>query len=220
MAARAEKGWGCWGFDDRSIPLESRPGLHAYLRRALELPEGDVLRVPDSTKLAVAGTRLSEFDLAMFRQTASEDRMTTADLDRLTHSVGKSYRDLLRLRLGQLPPPPDLVIYPETDDEIRAILDRCAERRIGVVPFGGGTTAVGGVEIADVARAHVVLDLRRMDRVLSVDPISLLATVQAGIRGPSLEEGLKAHRLTAGHFPQSFDFSPPGGGVAPPPRGA
>lgn len=213
MAARAEKWWG-WGFDDRSIPLESRPGLHAYLRRVLELPEGDVLPVPDSTKLAVAGTRLSELDLAMFRETASEERVTTADLDRLTHSVGKSYRDLLRLRLGQLPPPPDLVIYPETDDEIRAILDRCAERRIGVVPFGGGTSVVGGVEIADVARVHVVLDLRRMDRVLSVDPMSLLVTVQAGIRGPSLEEGLNAHRLTAGHFPQSFEFSTLGGWIA------
>src|SRR3990172_10143701 len=105
MAAGAEKWWG-WGFDDRSIPLEARPGLHAYLRRALELPEGDVLRVPDSTKLAVAGTRLSEFDLPMFCQTASEGRMTTADLDRLTHSVGKSYRDLLRLRLAPLLPPP------------------------------------------------------------------------------------------------------------------
>ncbi|MEK6912260.1 MAG: hypothetical protein AABX36_05615, partial [Candidatus Thermoplasmatota archaeon] len=138
MAARAEKWWG-WGFDDRSIPLESRPGLHAYLRRVLELPEGDVLRVPDSTKLAVAGTRLSEFDLAMFRQTASEERVTTADLDRLTHSVGKSYRDLLRLRLGQLPPPPDLVIYPETDDEIRAILNAISatgvpDRRLPRVP--------------------------------------------------------------------------------------
>jgi len=178
MVARAEKWWG-WGFDDRSIPLESRPGLHAYLRRVLELPEGDVLRVPDSTKFAVAGTRLSEFDLAMFRQTASEARMTTADLDRLTHSVGKSYRDLLRLRLGQLPPPPDLVIYPETDEEVRAILEHCAERRIGVVPFGGGLLSHHhgiGLDHAGYLRDAIGRDAYRLMRELkrTIDPDGIM----------------------------------------------
>jgi len=212
MQARPAKWWG-WGFEDRSIPLESNPPLLAFLRRILELPAGDLLPVPDRATIHLPASRLSEADLAVFRKIVSEDGIGV-EADRLGHAVGRSYRDLIRLRLGPIPPPPDLVLYPEGDEEIRQLLEFSSERDLRVIPFGGGTSVVGGVEVVDAARPHITLDLRRMRRVLALDETSLLATVQAGIRGPLLEEELRVHGLTTGHAPQSFEFSTLGGWIA------
>ena len=213
MQAKPAKWWG-WGFDDRSIPLESRPGLHAYLRQALKLRDGDTLGVPNLESLTLPPPQLPESDLAFFHKIIDEERLSSAPIERLAHAMGKSYRDLLRLRLGDIPKLPDLVVFPETEEEIRALLEHCSERRIGVIPFGGGTGVVGGVEVSDESRSHVTLDVRGMRRVLEVDAVSLLAMAQAGIRGPLLEEALNGQGLTAGHFPQSFEFSTLGGWIA------
>jgi len=213
MAARPAKWWG-WGFDDRSIPIESRPALLAFLKQVLELPDGELLRVPDPATIRLPASRLTDPDVQEFRKIVGEEGVAGSDMDRLTHAVGKSYRDLLRLRIGPLPVPPDLVLFPEADEDIRRILEFCSDRGFRVVPFGGGTTVVGGVEVSEISHPHVTLDLRRMRRVLAVDEVSLLVTAQAGIRGPLLEEALQAHRLTTGHFPQSFEFSTLGGWIA------
>jgi alkyldihydroxyacetonephosphate synthase len=134
-------------------------------------------------------------------------------LARLVHSCGKSYRDLLRLRLREVSAAPDLVLYPRSDPEIRAVLAFCSERQIGVIPFGGGTSVVGGVEVTD-PRPHVSLDLGNMQRLFAIDGVSLTATMEAGVRGPQLEAWLAASGMTAGHFPQSFEFSTLGGWLA------
>ena len=213
MQARPAKWWG-WGFEDRLVSLESKPALLALLNQALELPTGDTLRVPDPADIRLPPPRLSNADLAVFRKIVGEEGIAGSESDRLNHSVGRSYRDLVRLRLGPIPPPPDLVLFPEGDEEVRQLLEFCSERECRVIPFGGGTSVVGGVEVVDPSRPHVTLDLRRMRRVLAIDEVSLLATAQAGIRGPLLEEELQARRLTSGHFPQSFEFSTLGGWIA------
>jgi alkyldihydroxyacetonephosphate synthase len=116
---------------------------------------------------------------------------------------------------GEFPHPPDLVAFPAEEPEVEMVLDFCAEQGAAAIPYGGGTSVVGGVEprLAD-DRPAVSVDMRRLDRVLEVDPVSLAARIQAGAAGPALEDQLRGHDLTLRHFPQSFELSTLGGWVA------
>ena len=136
-------------------------------------------------------------------------------MPRISHSVGRSTPDLIRLRSGVLSSAPDAVLYPGTDAEVDELLAICQEERIAVVPFGGGTSVVGGIEtVRGKFRGSVCISLARLDEVVDIDEESLTATVQAGVFGPDLEEKLQAAGFTLGHFPQSFEFSTVGGWVA------
>src|SRR4051794_10164364 len=136
--------------------------------------------------------------------------------DRVAHSLGKAYRDVVRGFRGEFSNPPDLVAYPESAEDVDLILNFCADEKAAAIPYGGGTSVVGGVEprALDDYRGVVTVDLRRMDRVLEVDPISMAARIQAGATGPRLEEQLREHGLTLRHFPQSFEYSTLGGWIA------
>jgi alkyldihydroxyacetonephosphate synthase len=140
----------------------------------------------------------------------SEDRH-----ERVSHAYGKAYRDVVRAFRGRIDNPPDLVAHPESEEQVVALLDWCADAGLVVIPYGGGTSVVGGVEPrVDDAAGVVTLDLRRMDRVLEVDPESRAARIQAGVVGPALEDQLREHGLTLRHFPQSFELSTLGGWIA------
>ena len=133
---------------------------------------------------------------------------------RVRHAAGKSYPDLVRLRSGDGSGAPDAVLFPASADEVAAVLAVCSEEGVAVVPFGGGTSVVGGVEaLRGPFGAVVALDLARLES-LSVDRASLLATFGAGLRGPRAESLLAAQGLTLGHFPQSYEFATIGGYVA------
>ncbi len=135
---------------------------------------------------------------------------------RASHSWGKSYSDVVRGFRGRFDHPPDLVVRPRDEGDVERVLEWCASANIAVVPFGGGTSVVGGVE-PDVGPAYdgaVSLDLRELDRVLEVDPIARSARIQAGATGPALEGQLGEHGLTLRHFPQSFEYSTLGGWLA------
>lgn len=135
--------------------------------------------------------------------------------DRLRHAGGKSYVDLVRRRRGIVPAAPDAVVTPGSHDQVLAVLRVCSNRSVAVVPFGGGTSVVGGVEaLAGSHRAVVSLDLRRFDRVHAVDSESLTATVGAGMRGPEVDRVLAARGLTLGHSPQSWEHATLGGYAA------
>lgn len=135
--------------------------------------------------------------------------------DRLVHSLGRAYRDVVRAHRGEFEFPPDLVAFPKDSGEVAEVLERADGLGAAVIPFGGGTSVVGGVEprIAD-QRPVISLDLGRLDRVLDVDPVSGSALIEGGARGPILEDQLKAHDLTLRHFPQSFEWSTLGGWIA------
>jgi alkyldihydroxyacetonephosphate synthase len=141
---------------------------------------------------------------------------TDDDVDRARHGLGRSYRDLVRGMRGRIEHPPDLVIRPRSDADVSAVLDWAGDARIAVVPFGGGTSVVGGVEPAvDASYAGVVsLDLAAMSGVTEVDVTSRAARVLAGTPGPRLEDELREHGLTARFFPQSFERSTVGGWIA------
>jgi alkyldihydroxyacetonephosphate synthase len=137
----------------------------------------------------------------------------TTDDARIVHAGGKSYLDLLRARAGDTSRAPDAVVLPESEAEVVAVLAVCARFGLAVVPFGGGTSVVGGVSGAGPS-ATVSLDLRRMDKLLGVDEESLTATFQPGVRGPDAELLLEPYSLHLGHLPQSFEMATIGGFVA------
>jgi alkyldihydroxyacetonephosphate synthase len=136
--------------------------------------------------------------------------------ERLLHTYGKSYPETVRAYARDFKDAPDLVALPRTESDISAVLDWASRSRIAVIPFGCGSSVVGGVvpQIAEDYAGVVSLDLRQLDGVLEIDTTSRAARIQAGIRGPAIEAALKPHGLSLRHYPQSFEFSTLGGWIA------
>ncbi|MFI5496994.1 FAD-binding oxidoreductase [Actinoplanes sp. NPDC051859] len=203
------RSWWGWGNVEDAVTGEERTKLTR--RTAALLPDADltVHEAPPIESFNVAASRIEAP-----RTLAA---LASADVrDRLAHSHGQAFRDVVRALLGHLPHVPDLVVRPTSDAEVGQVLDWCSGANIAVVPFGGGTSVVGGVEphvSADYAGV-VSLDLTAMRQVLEIDPVSRAARVQAGVLGPHLEEQLRPHGYTLRFFPQSFEFSTLGGWLA------
>ena len=207
-ATRRLKHWG-WGYEDQQPPKDQVEGIARAVTDRLGF-EVDEIEEPvplDSVELAEPRLRPPKRFAEMF----SADRY-----ERIAHSLGKAYRDVVRGFRGEFPNPPDLVAYPESPEDVDVILNFCADEKAAAIPFGGGTSVVGGVEPRGLEeyRGVVTVDMRRMDRVLEVDPISMAARIQAGATGPRLEGQLREHGLTLRHFPQSFEYSTLGGWIA------
>jgi alkyldihydroxyacetonephosphate synthase len=136
--------------------------------------------------------------------------------DRVSHGLGKAYRDVVRGFRGEFPNPPDLVAHPGDESELEAVLGWCADEGLAAIPYGGGTSVVGGVEprVGQGYPGVVSIDLGRLDQVLDVDEVSGAARIQAGVLGPALEDQLRERGLTLRHFPQSFEYSSLGGWIA------
>ena len=215
MESRAVKWWG-WGWEDRSRPVEGLPVLWRYVQERLKLDSAVRRRVPPIEQVRIPPSLLSPDELAELEKLVGEGNLSVAHEDRVAHAVGRSYKDLVRLRSGNLYRAPDAVLFPEDEDSVQGVLELARRRRYAIVPFGGGTSVVGGVEpLADgTYAATLTLDLRRMHRIKGIDDLSGLVAAEAGIRGPLLEEALNAKGLTLGHFPQSWEFSTLGGWIA------
>jgi alkyldihydroxyacetonephosphate synthase len=206
--------WWGWGEDGHAVALPA--AAEALLRDELgadpEARSGHVslgeVTLPDSALTAPARERL--ITAAGSPEALSEERET-----RVGHAAGRSYPDLVRLRAGDGSTAPDAVVRPDSSERIAPLLSVCAEERIAVVPFGGGTSVVGGVQpVRDGLAAAISLDMTGLDRVLTIDATSLTATLEAGLHGPEAERRLAGEGLTLGHFPQSFEYSTVGGWVA------
>jgi alkyldihydroxyacetonephosphate synthase len=144
---------------------------------------------------------------------ALTDVFTDDTVERAAHTYGKAYRDIVRAFRGRYDNPPDLVAHPRDEQDVEAILEWATGEQVAVIPYGGGTSVVGGVE-ARFDEPAISLDLRSMNRVLEVDHTSSAARIQGGVLGPALEDQLREHDLTLRHFPQSFEFSTLGGWIA------
>jgi alkyldihydroxyacetonephosphate synthase len=207
-ATRRLKHWG-WGYEDQQPPREQIEGIAKAVTDRLGF-EVDEIEDPvslDAVELPDSRLKPPEEIAAMF----SDDRY-----DRVSHALGKAYRDVVRGFRGEFANPPDLVAYPESPEDVDVILNFCADEGAAAIPYGGGTSVVGGVEprMRDEYPGVVSIDLKRMDRVLEVDAISKAARIQAGATGPGLEDQLREHGLTLRHFPQSFEYSTLGGWIA------
>jgi len=141
------------------------------------------------------------------------DLASAADVDRARHGIGRSYRDLVRAQRGELVDVPDLVLRPRTEQDVVDVLDWAQAQGAPVIPFGGGTSVVGGVEPIGLVDA-VSLDLGRLAGLVEVDPTSRAVRLLGGTTGPAAEEALRPHGLTLRFYPQSFERSTVGGWVA------
>jgi alkyldihydroxyacetonephosphate synthase len=192
--------WNGWGDDNIYLALPTRGLriLHDLIGQGQGRPdyplEKFIERIPKSR---LAPHRLISFDPKL----------------RLDHAHGQSLPDWIGLRGGMLQRFPDGVALPTTLEEIRDLLRFAASNHIVVIPYGGGTSVVGHLEVPDTRRPVLSLSLERFNRLIGLDSDSRLATFEAGIRGPQLEHQLNARGFTLGHYPQSFDYSSLGGWV-------
>jgi alkyldihydroxyacetonephosphate synthase len=165
--------------------------------------------------IRLAPSRLPGEARARLVELLGEENVHTDRESRLRRAGGKSYLDLLRRREGDASDAPDAVVLPGTTDETAALLRTCSELGVVVVPFGGGTSVVGGLAGVDPDdRPSIALDLSRMSSLRALDVPSSLVTVGPGMRGPALEEELAREGLTFGHLPQSWEFATLGGYAA------
>jgi alkyldihydroxyacetonephosphate synthase len=205
---RLHKHWG-WGFADQqpsgSQLRAAAAGMAAHLGfGALEVEDPVPL---DHVRLAPPRVSIPPH-LAELCEDDSHARAS--------HALGKSYVEVIQGFRGCFDHPPDFVARPRSDSEVERLLEWCSSERLAVIPFGGGTSVVGGVrpEVPSYCNGAISLDTRALDRVLEVDPISRSARIQAGASGPILEAQLADHGLTLRHFPQSFEYSTLGGWLA------
>src|SRR5579859_3592157 len=205
MTERERSLWG-WGWADRFPDDDARRGIAAHVAALLGI-EPPALRTPPT----LASIAMPEPRVAPPAELAS--LVSVERRDRAMHAHGKSYRDVVRAFTGDFAGAPDAVAYPSSEDDVARVLAWCESERLAVVPFGGGTSVVGGVERPAGAAGAVAVDLRRMDRVLEVDTASRAARIEAGALGARLEAQLAARGLTLRHYPQSFEFSTLGGWI-------
>src|SRR6188768_3457362 len=201
-----EMHWSRWGDPEQAGPLtqSARALVDAFIGTA-DTPAVDLADVRLSDPLDAA--LVAELDALV-----GADHVLTDHDTRALHTRGKSTLDLLLIRQGDGSDSPDAVVRPGSHDEVQAVVDWCVERHIALVPFGGGTSVVGGLAARRDGFAGVIsLDLRRCDRLLHVDLESMTAVLEPGLRGPDAESLLAEHGLTLGHFPQSFEYASIGG---------
>ncbi len=199
-----------WGWGDPSLsPRLDDEALAALGERVGELEPAPRAESLESFELPAAAALPRALVEAV-----GEENVFAGTEDRVRHATGRGYADLARLRRGRLEAAPDAVVLPGDVEALRRVLDACAAEGVAVVPFGGGTSVVGGVEPLRGTHGRLIsLDLSRL-REVEVDRRSLTARLGAGLRGPEAEAALGAQGMTLGHFPQSFEFATIGGFAA------
>ncbi|XAY05479.1 hypothetical protein DSM112329_02332 [Paraconexibacter sp. AEG42_29] len=209
------KWWG-WGVDGVAFTHEDKPELRDFIIEKIGLDVGAATESPKTfDELDLPAPDVADDLRAALVAAVGEDALSDDGLDRVVHARGKSIRDLIRQRRGDLPRIPDLVVRPADEDQVTAVLAAALAADAVVIPFGGGTSISGSLE-ASAAETRTVLsvDMSRLDQVLEIDEASRLARVQAGVFGPHLEEQLNARGYTFGHYPDSFTHSTLGGWIA------
>ena len=206
--ARRRSWWG-WGWEDAAVPDEQVRSLGRAVGERLGV---DVGVAADPVPLDSVGLP----EPRVVPPPSLSDRCSTDRWQRAAYAYGRSYRDVVRALRGELQHPPDVVAFPTNEADVVALLDWCGDAGIAAIPYGGGSSVVGGVEadVGDEYRGAVSIDMTGLDRVLDIDRVSRAARIQGGALGPVLEDQLRSHGLTLRHFPQSFEFSTLGGWLA------
>jgi alkyldihydroxyacetonephosphate synthase len=209
------KWWG-WGVEGVSFHHENKPAFRPFVINAIDLDVNTTPTAPVSLDdLPIPAPMISDQLLAELTDAVGSENAVQDDLDRIVHTYGKSARDLLRIRAGDLPRVPDVVVYPGDEAEVQLIVDRAVAADAVLIPYGGGSSFSGSLHAPeDETRPVISVDLGRLNQVIDIDEDSGLARIQAGAQGPDLEEQLGARGWVLGHYPDSFTHSTLGGWVA------
>ncbi|RAV34062.1 FAD-binding oxidoreductase [Corynebacterium heidelbergense] len=200
-----------WGTPDEAKDLSA--SVKKMLHKMLGVTEPSPRR--ELSEVRLSPIQLSDADLAELQGIVGAEYVSTQQEQRAPRARGKSYLDLVDWRLDQVIAAPDAVVAPGSEEEVLAVLRWCSQQSVAVVPFGGGTSVVGGLSpLAGDHRAVLSVDLARFDQCEDVDEESGLATLGAGLSGPHAEMLLAQHGLQIGHFPQSFPYASIGGFAA------
>jgi alkyldihydroxyacetonephosphate synthase len=198
-----------WGYEGDGLSAPERDQLFRFIAEKLGAEPCASAAPPEEREIELRPPRIAP--------PANLAGVLTADpYERLLHAYGKSFPETVRAFARDFMNAPDLVALPANEGEISSVLDWAAGAKVAVIPFGGGSSVVGGVEpaVGDVFAGAVSLDVRNLDRVIEVDAASRAARIQAGIRGPAIEAALKPHGFAIRHYPQSFEHSTLGGWIA------
>ena len=208
MAAKRRKFWG-WGHVGEGFTDAEMQPFEAMFAEAFGVDGFTADPFPEAEEIELAKPRL--------QIPASLEAICTTDKwERLVHTFGRSFHEQVRIMARDFRNAPDVVAFPRNEQDVIDLLDWCSRSNAAAIPFGGGSSVVGGVhpEVGDAYAGTVSIDMARMDKVLEVDKISRAARIQAGVYGPHLEEQLKPHGLTLRYYPQSFQYSTLGGWIA------
>ncbi|MCH8813971.1 MAG: FAD-binding oxidoreductase [Chloroflexi bacterium] len=211
QSANRCKWWG-WGKDSESFHLPDPDQFWAYIRDRLGETKPSP-RLDSLSNVDVRPSQLSADDLKELTRVCEPGGVSTDNTERAIFSLGKGYKDLVQMRRGLIPNPTDAVVRPESEAQLLELLRVAAQRQLAVIPFGGGTSVVGGVEPTG-ERKTITLDMSGLSRPIEINRESATAVVQAGIMGPDLERYIRPAGFTLGHFPQSFMHSTVGGWIA------
>jgi alkyldihydroxyacetonephosphate synthase len=204
--------WNAWGDPASAKPLSD--GIRSLLKQAVGLEHSKGAELA-ADQVRLRPSALSQADREAFARIVGAEYCRTGDRDRLLHAGGKSTLDLLRRKDTGVQDAPDAILLPADEEAVGAILRYCSEHGIAVIPFGGGTNVVGGVNPTRGDFGAVVsLDLRRFDQLISLDDVSGQAVFGAGVTGPDAERLLGERGFSLGHFPQSFEYATIGGFAA------
>ncbi|CAL8896701.1 dehydrogenase [Kocuria varians] len=210
-----QKWWG-WGEEGVFFDYENKPAFAPFVEKAIgvrlrprerDTVDFDTARVPAS--------RAPEDVLALLRGISGAENVSVDDELRIVHWAGKSVLELLQTLRNDFERVPDVVVYPGSEEELNRILEAAVAEDLVVIPFGGGSSISRSLQAERAEeRCIVSVDLGRLNRVLEIDETSGLATIQAGVLGPDMEEQLNDRGWTLGHFPDSFAHSTLGGWAA------
>ncbi|OGU70301.1 MAG: hypothetical protein A2V93_11385 [Ignavibacteria bacterium RBG_16_34_14] len=209
------KWWG-WGGENIEFNMDDKPELWPYIKDIVGI-EGEVKFTPSFKfdDIELTQQTLNDKFINHVKSFIDPERFKFDKKERLIHSYGKSFRDLWRIRNGIVNASPDCVIYPLSENEILNVIKAALDYDVVMIPFGAGSNIAGCLEANNGSgRMIVSLDMKLMDKVISVDKQSNTARIQAGALGPMLEKQLNSHGFTLGHFPDSFEYSTIGGWIA------
>lgn len=207
--------WHGWGDNNILFPMHEKPTLWPWIRGKVGMKEERKTPALDKAQVAMPPPKLNAPFVSALKAALASDQLTTDDDERLHRVYGKSYPNLFEVRRGRIRQAPDMIVFPRGHDDVVKIIALASEHDVCVIPFGGGTNIVGGVDpMADEERMIVTLDMRQMNKLISIDKHSNIAVIEAGAVGPKMEKDLQAQGFSLGHFPDSFEYSTLGGWVA------
>ena len=202
----AKRSFWAWGMEADEPSLQAKQEAARRLSITYGVPL-EIIPTPNSNDLDLRPSRI--------KPPKSLDTICTTDShERASHTYGRNYEDRIRAFNLDFPNPTDIVAYPRDEDDIESLLNWCSTYGYVAIPYGGGSSVVGGVEPPEDSRGIVTIDLSQLNRLLEVDEISRAARIQSGVYGPALDSQLRPYNLTLRHFPQSYEYSTLGGWIA------